>query len=417
MKKSNDYQASNKRGRATIEKVIEEYKKAAAQEVEELSKEAMADTQKLRHEQHESLFQWKMDVSEATESVYETLFEHDQAQHEALGALHTNLHQGQVASAASLKHAEEAFHSQVEGMANEIFANAQSFERGYNELTHQTEAWEHDAEMERDMIKLEQKAMYEDLKKNIARAVMIGEAKQKAVEEEANFNIKKFEKESLPMIAEKVENMADNVFKTIQEDRSKLADNFLSLIAYAKAAADKIIDVAQAGKGRSLSSIGDLLQEVSTFEFDSKQETEVPFFGAKEIPMIFSGESVAVDTKSSTSQINLIVQKYQEVLSMGKQHWPMGLGHYLLCKVEVAMAKSGVLEVDKIDAGTGQYVFINSQAVGLSSHMDTFQKLAVKMPYFQKTLASVAASVHAHTENARMAGHKSMVPPPEWEGN
>ena len=52
-------------------------------------------------------------------------------------------------------------------------------------------------------------------------AVIAAPAKQKAVEEEANLNINKFEKESLPMITAKVENMADNVFKTIQEDRTK----------------------------------------------------------------------------------------------------------------------------------------------------------------------------------------------------
>merc|ERR1712028_20652 len=42
--------------------------------------------------------------------------------------------------------------------------------------------------------------------------------------------------------------------------RQKIADNYLSLKAYAVSSADKIADYRTAGKGRGLSSIGDLLQ-------------------------------------------------------------------------------------------------------------------------------------------------------------
>merc|ERR1711998_128231 len=120
------------------------------------------------------------------------------------------------------------------------------------------------------------------------------------------------------------------------------------------------------------------------------------------IPLIFSGEHVAVDTKSSTTQVNMLVNKYQAMMGQGKMHWPLGLGHYLLTK---------------LDGGTGQYVFMNSQAVGLSSHMDMFKEMAVKMPYYQKTLAKLAAGFNAHSAGQQAAGHKNFVPPPEWNGD
>merc|ERR1712196_643146 len=63
--------------------------------------------------------------------------------------------------------------------------------------------------------------------------------------------------------ATSVENMADNVFATVQENRHKIADNYLSLKAYAGAAADSITDYVQKGQGRSLSSIGDLLNTLA----------------------------------------------------------------------------------------------------------------------------------------------------------
>merc|ERR1711998_188487 len=43
----------------------------------------------------------------------------------------------------------------------------------------------------------------------------------------------------------------------------KIADNYLSLKAYAQAAADSIADYVTKGKGKGLSSIGDLLESLS----------------------------------------------------------------------------------------------------------------------------------------------------------
>merc|ERR1712216_547950 len=96
--------------------------------------------------------------------------------------------------------------------------NAKSFEAGLERATGVAMSWKADASRDRDAIRKLRKGMVADLNKNIVRAIQLGEARAKAVQERA------------------MENMADNVFKAVQEDRHKIADNFLSLKAYATTA-------------------------------------------------------------------------------------------------------------------------------------------------------------------------------------
>merc|ERR1711990_1150534 len=63
-------------------------------------------------------------------------------------------------------------------------------------------------------------------------------------------------------LIEQAEKAADNVFNILQGKRQFIADNYLSLKAYSIAAADKIQDYRESGKGLALSSIGDLLVTV-----------------------------------------------------------------------------------------------------------------------------------------------------------
>merc|ERR1719207_319139 len=155
------------------------------------------------------------------------------------------------------------FASRVDSLTNAITANAKSFEAGLERATGVAMSWKADASKDRDAIRKLRKGMVADLNKNIVRAIQLGEAKAKAVQERAMENIANEKKALLTTISSSVENMADNVFKAVQEDRHKIADNFLSLKAYATTAADKITDYLAKGKGRNLASIGDLLQSVA----------------------------------------------------------------------------------------------------------------------------------------------------------
>merc|ERR1711998_654159 len=254
LEKSNDYETKNVAARGIIRKIMDENKQAAAQEVQELAKEAEADLKKLRSQQA---------GTGATESVYEKLAKDDKAQQAALSGLKGNLAEATATTKKSLEDAKDVFNSRVITLENAITANAKHFEDGLTHLTGVTMDWKEAAESDRANIRMMRDGMVADLNKNIARAIQLGEAKIKAVEEEANLNIATERKSLLTTISASVENMADNVFKVTQENRQKIADNYLSLKAYAATAADKIVDYFEKGKGRNLSSVGDLLQTVA----------------------------------------------------------------------------------------------------------------------------------------------------------
>merc|ERR1712139_762679 len=92
-----------------------------------------------------------------------------------------------------------------------------------------------------------------------------------------------------------------------------------------------------------------------------------PSFGAKKLPLIFSGRLVKV--KKAVAKINALVTEYMQVLSQVRSRWPMGLGNYLMGKLETSMQSTGILEVDKISPKRGNWVFVNGRAVGLSSSL------------------------------------------------
>merc|ERR1712167_295821 len=94
--------------------------------------------------------------------------------------------------------------------------------------------WKTASKAGREAIRRIRDGMVADLNKDI-KAIQIGEAKIKAVEETAMLSIKKEKRALLTTISSSVENMADNVFATVQRKRDKIADNYLSLKAYAGA--------------------------------------------------------------------------------------------------------------------------------------------------------------------------------------
>jgi len=91
----------------------------------------------------------------------------------------------------------------------------------------------------------------------------------------------------------------------------------------------------------------------------------------------------------------------------------MGLGKYLLAKVEMAMQGKGALEVDKIEGKSGNHVFMNGHACGLSSRLSDFESLSVPMHLYESTLAKLTAS----STFGKKAHTKISVNPPEWQGD
>merc|ERR1711998_114607 len=225
----------------------------------------------------------------------------------------------------------------------------------------------------------------------------------KAVEERANADIAVTKKSLMTTISTSVENMADNIFLVVQEKRGTIADNYLSLKAYAIAAADLVEDYLKKGKGRNLGSIGDLLDTLAQMsQMPPKMEAGLGF-DLDEIPKIFSGEMVPVD--GSVSKINGLVDEYIRTLGQIKSRWPMGLGYYLIAQLELAMQNQGALEVDKVDGKSGNFVFVNGHSLGLSSRLSDFEQLSVRMHEYEGVLSHLTATL----SGKKTAGKKAKI--------
>merc|ERR1711975_149046 len=119
------------------------------------------------------------------------------------------------------------------------------------------------------------------------------------------------------------------------------------------------------GKGMNLSSLGDLL--VSINQLSSVHVPMASGVGAGEgsIPNVFSGEAVKVDSKSS--KINGLVDEYTGVTTQVRERFPLGLGKYLLLKVEEAMLGKGVLMVDKVADMAGNEATLSKLTAKMSA--------------------------------------------------
>merc|ERR1719183_147424 len=320
--------------------------------------------------------------------------------------LHSQLSSSKAATANALKNAKTLFDSRTNTLVNKITQNQKSYERGMAKATEQTMDWKKASADGRANIRAVRKVMVDDLEKNIARAIKLGEARQKQVLETAMANIATEKKALLTTIGEAVENMADNVFATVNSNRQKIADNYLSLKAYAATAADQVQYYLAKGKGRNLSSLG-ALKDVKALAAKGVG------FGGKTIELPFSGSVVKAD--DSVSKVNGLVNEYLGMMTGVKARWPLGLGKYLIAKLEVAMQGTGALEVDKISDKAGNFVFINAHAVGLSSKLSDFETLAVRMTHYEKMLSTMTAKLPATKLAGK--GHLVKVAPPQWQGD
>merc|ERR1711934_55971 len=246
VKIANARHSSNVRARGMLRKLMDQNKAAAQEEVAALAKRSYAALAATRHRQASYVRSFAKDLTKATKKLHISLNKESAHQEQVLAGMKKKLAYTQAASAGQLRATKAMFKSRVNTLVNAITANAASAQRGIRHLTKVARNWKHADAADRKLIRVQRSAMKNDLDKALARAIQLGEARAKAVEERAD------------------ENMADNVFSLVQGNRQKIADNYLSLKAYAATAADKITDYLSKGKGRNLMSVGDLLQTVAS---------------------------------------------------------------------------------------------------------------------------------------------------------
>merc|ERR1711959_459517 len=353
----------------------------------------------------------RRDLTKATGGLYTKLAENEAVNAATNKAAGNAIAAYDAKSAAAVKAAKADFGARITSLTNVVAANHKKVERGFAVLTGVIRDYKRQGKLDRKLIRKQNNAMKRDLDKAIVRAIQIGEAKARRVEERARVNLSRTKKAMMIEITNRIEEGADKAFKTIQGSHAKIADNYLSLKTYAITAKEKLSKYVVEGKGKNLSSLGDLLVNVAALSHVKPKKAE-GISPSKTLRATFSGAVIKVD--NSVRKINGLVNEYIAVMNACRMRWPMGLGKYLLLKLQGSMQGKGVLQVDKVSDHAGNFVYLNGRAVGLSNKLNDFESLAVRMGHYEATLAKLTAELAG-----KVAKHKKgfKVTPPEWPGN
>merc|ERR1719324_1378262 len=405
--------SASKRARGKLKLLMDENKAAASAEVKALATSLKHKLSKARGRNARNRREMAKDLSAATKALYERMSNMQKHQMASANALAASTKAASIASANALKRAKSQFASKISMLTNVVAANAKRAERDLQRVTGVVHSIAKAAAADRKLIKDQTRAMEADLNRSVVRAIAIGEARAKAVEQRINENLKKTKRYLQTELSEGIDRAADNVFKIVNGKRQKVADNYLSLKAYAVASADKVVDYRKKGKnGRNLSSIGDLLQTVAALGAVRPKKEQGVGMGGDKVPTIFSGKMLKVP--GAVASINGLVNEYSTSCSQVRMRWPMGLGKCLLDKLEEAMLDKGILQVDKVSGKAGNFVYINGRSVGLSNKLNDFAKLASRMSIYESVLAKLTAKITVPKHAG--APKKFYAKPPEWQG-
>jgi hypothetical protein len=409
-KLANARHSESVRARGKLRAILNENKRAAAEEVKALDGLFKGKLAKIRATAAANSLSARRDLTKATGGLYTKLAENEAVNAATNKAAGNAIAAYDAKSAAAVKAAKADFGARITSLTNVVAANHKKVERGFQVLTGVIRDYKKQGKLDRKLIRAQNAAMNADTQKAITRAIQIGEAKAKAVAQRAQANLKAMKKGMLIEITNAVERTADTLFKTVQGKHAKIADNYLSLKSYAATAKSKLERYVIAGKGKNLSSMGDLLVNVAALSA-VKISKEEGISASKTIPAVFNSKKIKVD--NSVTKINGLVNEYVSIFNACRMRWPMGLGRYLLLKLDASMQNKGVLQVDKVSNHAGNWVFINGRAVGLSNKLNDFESIAVRMGHYETTLAKLTAKLSGKGKKVKVF----KVKPPSWPGN
>merc|ERR1712159_679254 len=180
---SNKRFSESKKARGKLRKLMDENKQAASAEVAALAKELDEKLDKARAKNAHNRREMAKDLTGATKLFYEKLSNQQKHHMEEIEGLNAATAAASAASAADLARAQANFDSKIVMLTNTVAANAKHAEDDMTKLTGVVHNIADAAEKDRDNIRKETAAMEDDLNKALSRAISIGEAKAKAVEQ------------------------------------------------------------------------------------------------------------------------------------------------------------------------------------------------------------------------------------------
>merc|ERR1712006_68458 len=118
----------------------------------------------------------------------------------------------------------EDFDSKIVMLTDTVSQHSAAAKREFTRITGVVNDYNAVAEADRALLKEETKALEADLNKALDRAISIGEAKAKAVEQRIAEHLKDTKRYLQVELAESTDRAADDVFKLLNGKRQKIAD-------------------------------------------------------------------------------------------------------------------------------------------------------------------------------------------------
>merc|ERR1711968_238375 len=177
-KKSDTDFSASKRARGKLKAILDENKRIAQEEVNQMYEQTGQQLAHLEQKQHYHLLGFKQDLTHATEGLYNKLSADKVAQANAQKALAGQLDTAKAAVAAELEDAKELFESRVITLTNAIGANKKYFIDHMHDMTGVVTDWKKASDADRADIRKVRNAMVSDLHIGIERAIAIGGLRQ-----------------------------------------------------------------------------------------------------------------------------------------------------------------------------------------------------------------------------------------------
>merc|ERR1712216_912293 len=222
-KLSNLRHSASIRARGKLRALLDENKRAASEEVNALNKLFVNKLSKIRRRAASDRIEAARDLSKASQRLYAKL-----ANIQLKAAYENKSNAAAIASygkksAAAIRTAKTSLNARLNTLGNVIAANSRKVEAGFEVLTGVIRSHKSAGKLDRKLIREQTKSMGQDMQKAISRAIMIGEAKARRVADRARGNLAREKRAMLVEISERVENAADNLFKTIQGSHKQIA--------------------------------------------------------------------------------------------------------------------------------------------------------------------------------------------------
>lgn len=409
--------SASRRARGKIRALMNRNKALAARMVGALSTYTRKQLAKVRANAARARLAAASDLSQATKRFYKRTLQVTLVARQAASKGRINKAK-RITTQGKLRAAGVNFGVQLNLLTNQITANARSTARKIGRLTGVQRKIKVSA-AERANVRRQQRALSIDLNRAVVRAVQIGEAKAKAAADRAVAILKLKGAFALKnAVSQKTERRADKEFASVNGNRQRIADNYLSMKAYCVAAKGRFADYNLAKyKSKSVNalvSIGDFCMSIGKLANLGPKKAYGVGLGRGKVMPLFGAKKFTV--AASLKKVNGLVNEYMRVVTQVRNRWGMGIGKYLLKKLQNSVQGKGCLEISRVGVSRRNHkVFINSRAVGLSNKVQDFKSLAVTMAKYEKTLAMLTTILARKAVSKRVKPFK--VRPPQWEGN